>query len=196
MNHLNMEMILSILIMMLIFYIIYLKAKKKNTEEAYPMEEANQFQENSNSEWETKDLCIKVLKRLNCEIEQDSELEERFYFLFQGEAFFIDAKAGSPMIQIWDSWWMEVPLENLDEMARVRKAINYVNLRSTNTLVFTINEEENKFIVHTKKTCPFIRDIPDLDDYMKAMLESFFYTQRALQMVIEQETREEGRVKT
>ena len=75
----------------------------------------------------TKDLCIELLKQLNCEVSVAEEDENRLYFEYQGEHFIIDATNKSFFINIWDPGWYVVPLDDLEQMSNVRKAINTIN---------------------------------------------------------------------
>ena len=72
----------------------------------------------------TKDLCIELLKQLNCEVFVSEEEENRLDFKYQGEHFIIDATNESFFINIWDPGWYVVPLDDLEQMSNVRKAVN------------------------------------------------------------------------
>ena len=178
--------------------IIYLMAqRKKNTDTAH--DSSGEISDGSDKatpkNWGTKNLCVQILRQFNCEVEFDSELDYRIYFRFQGESFFIDASNESCIIEIWDTWWMVVALDDIDEMARVRKALNTINISSSSTLVFTIDKEENNFVVHTKKTCLLIKEIPHLSNYLQATLESFFQVKRALYAELDRLKKEEEQLK-
>lgn len=76
----------------------------------------------------TKDLCIELQKQLNCEVTVLEENEEnRLYFEFQGEHIVINASNDSYFIEMWDPWWCIVPIDDLEQMSNVRKAINTIN---------------------------------------------------------------------
>lgn len=62
----------------------------------------------------TKDLCIELLKQLNCEVTTSKENENRLYFDYQGEHIVIDASNDSYFIEMWDPWWLIVPLDDLE----------------------------------------------------------------------------------
>ena len=90
----------------------------------------------------TKDLCIDLLKQLNCEVTTSKENENRLYFEYQGEHIVIDASNDSYFIEMWDPWWLIVPLDDLEQMSNVRKAINVTNSWGGTTVYYTIEEEQ------------------------------------------------------
>ena len=59
------------------------------------------------------------------------------------------------------------------------KAINNINVRQNLTLMYSIDEKGQKFAVHTKRQCLLIPQIPQIENYMAAMLTGFFDVQRS-----------------
>lgn len=137
----------------------------------------NNMEENQNLS--TRDLCAEVLRKLNCDVQFDEENEYNMYFTYQGENFSVDTWENGLMITIWDTWWGTVDLDDLDDVSRVRKAINNINVRQNLTLVYSIDEKGQKFAVHTKRQCLLIPQIPQIENYMSAMLTGFFDVQRS-----------------
>ena len=127
----------------------------------------------------TRDLCAEVLRKLNCDVQFDEENEYNMYFTYQGENFSVDTWENGLMITIWDTWWGTVDLDDLDDVSRVRKAINNINVRQNLTLMYSIDEKGQKFAVHTKRQCLLIPQIPQIENYMAAMLTGFFDVQRS-----------------
>ena len=129
----------------------------------------------------TKDLCIELLKQLNCEVFVSEEEENRLDFKYQGEHFIIDATNESFFINIWDPGWYVVPLDDLEQMSNVRKAINTINTHGGVTIFYSIEEEEGqKFVLHSKRQCILTKDIPQVKEYLKALLGDFFTAQNKL----------------
>lgn len=128
----------------------------------------------------TKDLCIELLKQLNCEVFVSEEEENRLDFKYQGEHFIIDATNESFFINIWDPGWYVVPLDDLEQMSNVRKAVNTINNYSGTTIVYYIEEEGQKFVLHSKRQCILTKDIPQVKEYLKALLGDFFTAQNKL----------------
>ena len=184
---------LSILITIVLFcYFLNYKNKKNRAEkemdsianapimsvnaEVLPLNN-NNMEENQNLS--TRDLCAEVLRKLNCDVQFDEENEYNMYFTYQGENFSVDTWENGLMITIWDTWWGTVDLDDLDDVSRVRKAINNINVRQNLTLMYSIDEKGQKFAVHTKRQCLLIPQIPQIENYMAAMLTGFFDVQRS-----------------
>lgn len=184
---------LSILITIVLFcYFLNYKNKKDRAEkemdsianapnmsvsaEVLPLNK-NDMEENQNIS--TRDLCAEVLRKLNCDVQFDEENEYNMYFTYQGENFSVDTWENGLMITIWDTWWGTVDLDDLDDVSRVRKAINNINVRQNLTLMCSIDEKGQKFAVHTKRQCLLIPQIPQIENYMAAMLTGFFDVQRS-----------------
>lgn len=128
----------------------------------------------------TCDLLQETLRKIGCQYEIDDENEEwkRIAFSFQGERFIADAANDSVYVHLWDAFWKRVDLEDLDEVARLRRCVNTVNVSNSVTTVYTIEEDESKMSLHCKATVPFLSQIPYHDDYLKAVLVGFFRTHR------------------
>lgn len=137
----------------------------------------NNMEENQNLS--TRDLCAEVLRKLNCDVQFDDENEYNMHFSYQGENFSVETWEDGLMITIWDTWWGTVDLDNLDDVSRVRKAINTINVRQGFTLMYSIDEKSKRFAVHTKRQCLLIPQIPQIENYMVAMLTGFFDAQRS-----------------
>lgn len=184
---------LSILITIVLFcYFLNYKNKKNRAEkemdsianapimsvsaEVLPLNK-NDMEENQNIS--TRDLCVEVLRKLNCDVQFDEENEYNMYFTYQGENFSVDTWENGLMITIWDTWWGTVDLDDLDDVSCVRKAINNINVRQNLTLMYSIDEKGQKFAVHTKRQCLLIPQIPQIENYMAAMLTDFFDVQRS-----------------
>lgn len=138
----------------------------------------------------TKDLCIELLKQLNCEVFVSEEEENRLDFKYQGEHFIIDATNESFFINIWDPGWYVVPLDDLEQMSNVRKAVNTINNYSGTTIVYYIEEEGQKFILHSKRQCILPKDLPYVKEYLRALLDDFFAVQKWLSKEIATQNKE------
>ena len=138
----------------------------------------------------TRDLCIELLKQLNCEVFVSEENENRLDFKYQGEHFVIDANNDNYFIDIWDPWWYIVPLDNLEQMSNVRKVINTINSWCGTTIFYTIEEEEQKFVLHSKCHCIMPKELPCVKEYLRALLDDFFAVQKWLSKEIAMQNKE------
>ena len=89
----------------------------------------------------TRDLFIEVLTKIGCQYQLGEGEDTRIFFTFQGENMFADASNESLYVVVWDTYWEHVELYDIDEVSRMRKAINNSNLNSSVTTVYTIDKE-------------------------------------------------------
>ena len=152
------------------------KATEQETDGCTQSEDSADMQQEEKQEEppHTRDLCIELLKQLNCEVSVEEEDENRLYFEYHGEHFIIDATNESFFINIWDPKWYIVPLDDLEQMSNVRKAINTINNYSGTTIVYCIEEEEQKFVLHSKRQCILPKDLPNVKEHLSALLNDFF----------------------
>jgi len=128
----------------------------------------------------TRDLFLNTLTKIGCQYQLGEGDDNRIFFAYQGENFFADTTNDIMYVHLWDTHWGHVELYDIDEVSRLRKAINTSNLNTAITTVFTIDENGNNMDVHSKSTIPFISSMPNLEDYLKVELNEFF---RSHQMV-------------
>ena len=128
----------------------------------------------------TKNLLVAALQHLNCKVENDGERDDKIYFNYQAENFCAIASNDCLMVTLYDFSWGAVDLDDIDEVSILRKAINEVNLYTPVSLVYSIDKESKKMVVHTKRQILMIPQIPDIEKYLMAMLASFFEVQRSL----------------
>ena len=127
----------------------------------------------------TRDLFLETLTKIGCQYElAEEENDDRIFFAYQGEHFFASANNENRYIRIWDTYWGHVELYNVDEFARLKKAINGSNLNNSVTAVYTIDEDGKNVDVHSKSTILFVPQIPDIENYLKVELNEFFCAHR------------------
>lgn len=122
----------------------------------------------------TRDLFVEMLTKIGCQYELGEDDDDRIYFAYQGEHFFVNAKNDWRYIQIWDTHWGHVELYDIDEFTRLKKAINGSNLNNSVTTVYTIDEDGKNVDAHCKSVILFVPQIPDLEDYLRIELNEFF----------------------
>ena len=123
----------------------------------------------------TRDLFLETLTKIGCQYElAEEEDDDRIFFAYQGENFFVNANNKWSYIQIWDTHWGHVELYDIDELARLKKAINNSNLNNSVVTVYTIDEEGSNVDVHSKSVILFIPQLPDIENYLRLELNEFF----------------------
>ena len=128
----------------------------------------------------TRDLFLEVLTKIGCQYQLGEGDDTRIFFAFQGENMFADASNESLYVVVWDTYWEHVELYDINEVSRMRKAINNSNLNSSVTTVYTIDKEGSNMDVHSRSMFAFVPQMPSIEDYLKAELGKFF---RAHQLV-------------
>ena len=123
----------------------------------------------------TRDLFLKTLTKIGCQYEfAKDEGDDRIFFAYQGEHFFVNASNEAWYIQIYDTHWGYVELYDIDEFSRLKKAINGSNLNNSVMTVYTVDEAGSSVDVHCKSTILFVPQIPRIEDYLRLELNEFF----------------------
>lgn len=127
-----------------------------------------------------KQLFRSSLAQLNCTANDDDANDDRLLFSYQGMNFFADTQAGIPYVEIFLTWWGNVDLGDIDDVAALQKAINTANC-GCNVLpkvIYTYDTDDNKMAIHTRATVPFMAEIPNLPGYLSAIFDQFFAINR------------------
>ena len=128
----------------------------------------------------TRVLLMRTLRNMGSE-PMAEENTGRIFFSYQGEQFFANCSNESPFITVYDVWWYQISMDaDIEEFARMQKAVNYVNAFANCTALYTTNEEERLFGLHLKRNIPFVAQIPDIEVYLRSTLDDFFIAQRAI----------------
>ena len=123
----------------------------------------------------TRDLFLETLTKIGCQYEfAEEEGDDRIFFAYQGEHFFVNATNEGWYIHIYDTHWGHVELYDIEEFARLKKAINGSNLNNSVMTVYTIDEAGGNVGVHSKSTILFVPQIPRIEDYLRLELNEFF----------------------
>lgn len=179
---------IAVLITIAIIYFSLQHKNKLKTNNADTSEETD----NSSAAYagmKPRELCKAILHNLNCKTEEDEEEgSDRLAFKFQGETFCIIVSGDCLLATIYDFSWGSVELDDIDEVSRVRKIINEINFQyGGHTLFYTMDTDNNRMVVHTKRQILLTPEIPNLDNYMTAMLSGFFEVQRAMAHELDKE---------
>ena len=127
----------------------------------------------------TRDLLMETLTKIGCQYElAEEENDDRIFFAYQGEHFFVNASNDWQYIQIWDMHWGHIELYDIDEFSRLKKVINGSNINNSVTTVYTIDEEAKTVDVHSRSVILFTPEIHGIEDYLKLELGDFFHVHR------------------
>ena len=170
--------IISVLIgISLMYYIRQKRAEKEMDEIVSSISPSNDSNENIG----TRDLCLELLRQLNCEVRIE---HDDIYFTYQNEKFMIEASNDSAFITIWDLHWDMVDSENLQDVENMKKAVNRTNHLVHNTVLYILYEEEKSYYVLSKLQCLLMHNIPNTKAYLSATLDDFFRTKQCYSLVL------------
>ena len=130
----------------------------------------------------TRQLALKTIENIGSEPKYNEE--GRIQFEYQGIVFLMEASNDCLFVNLIWPWCHSFSKFDIDEFARVRQVVNEVNLRDTLSVVYTISDSDD-VALHIKKHFIFIQQIPELEEYLKMILNSFFRTSRILELEIE-----------
>ena len=122
----------------------------------------------------TRDLFLETLTKIGCQYETGEGEDDLIHFAYQGEDFHASIDDEHSYIFIYDLGWYSVELYDIDEIARLRKAINDSNWENMVTTMFNIDNESQRMDVISKVAFLFIPEIPDLEGYLRVELNEFF----------------------
>ena len=86
----------------------------------------------------------------------------------------VDTYNDSPYVVIWDAYWESVELYDIEEMSRMKKAINMANFNTLASTIYTINEDGKTMDVHCRNMFAFYPQIPEIEKFLRAQLNDFF----------------------
>ena len=122
---------------------------------------------------DTRDLFLETLTKIGCQYEIYPD-DGNIGFGYQGENFVATANNEGWYVRVWDTFWGHVDLYDVNEVSRLKKAVNHANINCATMTIYTINEEGKTVDVHCKSTFPFISQMPNLEDYLRNELGNFF----------------------
>lgn len=172
-----MEIFICVAVTLLVFYLLH-RIGNNDGEKNNIVPESSEYikrEVGEQTQEECIELCMKVLRSMNCKVERDEDATNKLNFKYQGGHFsiFCDSK----LIEIWFLFWYEIDLDDIDRLAKARHIINDLNLDSPMPCVsYAINDELQKMYIHSSVGTVFINEIPALDDLMGFYLGRFFET--------------------
>ena len=122
----------------------------------------------------TRELLFSVLRRLNLDYELDAD--KNIHIKYQGENFQILADDGKKYVLVRDLWWYSAPLDDIDNLAILHRAVNECNYENALAIIaYTQDTKDNTINLHTFRTMLWIPEIPDTEQYFLASLDHLLY---------------------
>ncbi len=129
--------------------------------------------------------CFKAtLNRLGCQCQEQEDDANIIWFGFQGERFraFTD---DSSMIVVQDFFLYSVPLDNLEELSMLYKAVNEANSNAWVIVYYVTNTKEQTVDVHSMMPMPMSWQMAQDEGYVNHMLGRFFMAKRIVYMELD-----------
>ncbi len=130
----------------------------------------------------TRQLALNTIEHIGSEPKYTEE--GRIQFEYQGVIFLMEAANDCAFVNLIWPWCHSFSKFDIDEFARVQRVANNINARGV-VSVFYGETDSDDVAVHIRKNFLFVPQIPELDDYLKLILDSFFRTARTLDLEIE-----------
>lgn len=130
----------------------------------------------------TRQLALRTIENIGSEPKYDEA--GRIQFEYQGVVFVMEADNECLFVNLIWPWCHSFSKFDIDEFARVRQVVNEINLRDTLSVVYTISDSDD-VALHIKKHFLLVPQIPEVEEYLKLILNSFFRTARTLELEIE-----------
>lgn len=132
----------------------------------------------------THQLVMGTLRQMGC---NPREMEGSLIAVeYQGMNFVISAVDDYLFVDVNAPWIYAIPMDGeLEEFARMQKAINLLNQHEAVTLFYTFNQESGEIGVHAKKNILFMEEVPNLSAYLASVFSAIFRVQRDLLSEIE-----------
>lgn len=147
----------------------YIESKIKDVESYMDLIEVKPEEETKG----TRDLFLETLTKIGCQYEIYPD-DGNIGFGYQGENFVATANNEEWYVRVWDTFWGHVDLYDVNEVSRLKKAVNHANINCATMTIYTINEEGKCVDVHCKSTFPFMAQMSNLEDYLRNELGDFF----------------------
>ena len=130
----------------------------------------------------TGQLALDAIERIGSEPKYTEE--GRIQFEYQGVIFLMETANDCMFVNLIWPWCHSFSKFDIDEFARVRQVVNDINMRGLVSVFYSITDSDD-VAIHIKKNFLFVPQIPNLEEYLKLMLDSFFRTARTLNVEIE-----------
>lgn len=166
--------------------IILLKSSKSLHKLAESLEEKDTSQNEEVTYMEemisTRQLALRTIENIRSTPQYTEE--GRIQFEYQGIVFLMEATNDCLFVNLIWPWCHSFSKFDIDEFARVRQVVNEINVGETVSVIYTISDSDD-VALHIKKHFLLVQQIPEVEEYLKQILNSFYRTARTLELEIE-----------
>ena len=166
------------------FYRYYYRDDGKDYSPVMNTDQEGYQEKESNMEetFSTRQLALTTIKKIGSEPKytEDGHIQ----FEYQGVIFLMEATDECKFVNLIWPWCHSFSKFDIDEFAKVRQVVNEINARGMTSVFYSITDSD-EVAVHIKKHFLLVQQIPNIDEYLKLMLNIFFRTARTLHVEIE-----------
>lgn len=130
----------------------------------------------------TRQLALRTIENIGSSLEESED--GRIQFEYQGIVFLMEADNDCLFVNLIWPWCHSFSKFDIDEFARVRQVVNEINVGETVSVIYTISDSDD-VALHIKKHFLLVQQIPEVEEYLKQILNSFYRTARTLELEIE-----------
>ena len=130
----------------------------------------------------TRQLALKTIENIGSK-PQFTE-DGRIQFEYQGIEFLMEADDDCKFVNLIWPWCHSFSKFDIDEFARVRQVVNEINTRVSHSVFYTITDSD-EVALHIKKHFLLVPQIPEVEIFLRVILNNFFRTARTLDLEIE-----------
>lgn len=166
------------------FYRYYYRDDSKDYSPVMNTDQEGYQEKESNMEetFSTRQLALTTIKKIGSEPQytEDGHIQ----FEYQGVIFLMEATDECKFVNLIWPWCHSFSKFDINEFSRVRQVMNEINARGMTSVFYGITDSD-EVAVHIKKHFLLVQQIPNIEDYLKLMLNIFFNTARTLHVEIE-----------
>jgi hypothetical protein len=130
----------------------------------------------------TRQLALNTIEHIGSEPKYTEE--GYIQFEYQGVIFLMETANDCMFVNLIWPWCHSFSKFDIDEFARARQVVNDINMRGLVSVFYSITDSDD-VAIHIKKNFLFVPQIPNLEEYLKLMLDTFFRTARTLDIEVE-----------
>lgn len=130
----------------------------------------------------TRQLALKTIENIGSK-PQFTE-DGRIQFEYQGIDFLMEADDDCKFVNLIWPWCHSFSKFDIDEFARVRQVVNEINTRLSHSVFYTVTDSD-EVALHIKTHFLLVPQIPEVEVFLRVILNNFFRTARTLDLEIE-----------
>lgn len=169
------------LLCVIIFIVIAIVAYRVNRRDLNDDDEPEQKQEQDSTPADTTELMMNALREIGCQPQLSSD--GTLAVQYQGENFHMEF--GGYYVRVWDPMWAGISADD-PKIGQVREAVNIANYNFGPTVVLTAPDEKGVIGFHSRRDILLHPQIPQKDEYVRAVLDSFFKTKENIRSQYQQ----------